>query len=164
MRKIKFVQYKRKKEGRTDYKKRLTLLKSNKLRLVIRKSLKNVIVQIIKYEDNGDKVMASACSKELKKIGWNGSGRNLPAAYLVGLMCGVKAKKQKLNGLILDAGLQKLFKGNLIYCAMKGVVDAGVEVACSEEVFPSEERIQGTHISDSVVKEFETIKSKILKV
>ena len=164
MRKTKFVPYKRKKEGKTDYKKRLTLLKSGKLRLVIRKSLKNVSVQVVKYEDNGDKVMVSASSKELKKVGWKGSGRNLPAAYLVGLMCGVKAKKLKLNDLILDAGLQKLFKGNLIYCALKGVLDAGVGVACSEEVFPREDRIQGKHISDSVAKEFEITKSKILKV
>ena len=37
------VPYKRKKEGKTDYKQRILLLKSRKLRLVIRKSLNNIL-------------------------------------------------------------------------------------------------------------------------
>tara|TARA_Y100000310_G_scaffold344294_1_gene456257 strand:+ start:1919 stop:2413 length:495 start_codon:yes stop_codon:yes gene_type:complete len=164
MRKIKFVKYRRKREGRTDYKKRLALLKSSKLRLIIRKSLKNITVQVVKYEKDGDKVVITTCSRELKKLGWSGYGRNLPAGYLVGLLCGTKAKKQKCGDMIVDAGLQKLSKGNLVYSVVKGVVDSGVNVACSEEVFPKEERIQGKHISDKVVKDFEKVKANILKV
>ena len=164
MRRTKFVRYRRKKEWRTDYKKRLTLLKSNKLRLIIRKSLKNVTVQVVKFEVNGDKVVVSACSKDLKKVGWTGYGRNLPAGYLVGLLCGVKAKKLKCGDMIVDAGLQKLSKGNLVYSVVKGVADSGVNIACSKEVFPKEDRIKGKHISEKVTKEFETVKTNILKV
>lgn len=164
MKKIKLVKYRRKKEGRTDYKRRLTLLKSNKLRLIIRKSLKNITVQVIKYEKAGDKVMVSVCSRELKKIGWKGYCKNLPAGYLVGLLCGIKAKKQKCEELIVDSGLQKLSKGNLIYSVVKGVLDSGITVACGEDIFPKEERIQGKHISEEVVKNFEEVKANILKV
>ena len=48
--KTQVVPFKRKREGKTDYKKRLKLLSSSKPRLVIRKSLKNMTVQIIEYE------------------------------------------------------------------------------------------------------------------
>jgi len=163
MRKTKLVKLRRKREGKTNYRKRLSLLKSGKLRLVVRTSLKHVLVQVVKYEDDGDRILVSANSSELRKYGWDNYLRNLPASYLTGLVCGIKAKKQGLNHFVLDVGLKRLFKGNVIYTAMKGVLDSGVEVAHGEEIFPSEERLKGQHISEKVVKDFETVKAKILK-
>ena len=57
------VPFRRKREGRTDYKKRLAMLKSGKARLVVRKTLKNIYAQIIKYDAKGDIIIASACSE-----------------------------------------------------------------------------------------------------
>ena len=65
------VPHKRRREGKTDYRKRLKLLKSKKPRLVVRKSLKHVRAQIIKYSPKGDETLVSATSEELKKFGIN---------------------------------------------------------------------------------------------
>ena len=63
------VMFRRKKEGRTNYKKRLTILLSNRLRLVVRKSLKNIQANIVDYDPKGDKIILSAHSSELEKFG-----------------------------------------------------------------------------------------------
>ena len=68
------IPFRRKREGKTNYKKRIAFLTSEKPRLVIRKSLKNITAQIVIYEPKGDKVIASACSAELTKLGWKFSG------------------------------------------------------------------------------------------
>ena len=57
--------FKRKTLGITDYKKRLRLLASNKPRLVVRRSLRHSIAQIIEYNEKGDKVLVSATTREL---------------------------------------------------------------------------------------------------
>ena len=41
------VPFRRKREGKTNYKKRLGLLKSKSLRLVVRKSNKHILVQLV---------------------------------------------------------------------------------------------------------------------
>ncbi|MCK4555844.1 MAG: 50S ribosomal protein L18, partial [Candidatus Aenigmarchaeota archaeon] len=63
--------FRRRKEGKTDYKKRLKLLSSGKPRLVVRVTGRNVIVQIIEYVLEGDKTQVSAVSSELKGFGWS---------------------------------------------------------------------------------------------
>ena len=87
------VKYRRKREGKTNYKKRLGYLKSENPRLVIRKSLNNVNVQIIAFQSKGDKILASGHSKELQKYGWKNIRSNLPTAYLTGLLAGKKASE-----------------------------------------------------------------------
>ena len=66
----KIIPFKRKRQGRTNYKKRLTLLKSKKLRLVVRKTNKQILIQIVKYEPDGDKIICGVNSSSLKKQGW----------------------------------------------------------------------------------------------
>jgi len=154
------IHFKRRREKKTNYRKRLALIKSEKIRLVIRKSLSNISVQFIDYKPNGDSTIASATSTELKKFGWDRTG-NLPAAYLTGLLAGKKAKNKKIEEAILDLGLQTSTKGSRIYAALKGVLDAGINVPHSKEILPSEDRIKGKHISEEVVKKFEDIKKKI---
>lgn len=160
-----FVPYKRKLEGRTDYRKRLALVKSGMPRLVIRKSLNNIIVQVVNYETKGDKVIVSAHSNELAKLGWKGRKRNLPAAYLVGLLCGKKAKEKNVSKAILDMGLYTSVKGSVVYAALKGAVDAGLEVPHDEAVIPPEDRLKGKHIKGKDIEpEFEAVKKNILAV
>ena len=80
------VKFRREREGKTDYKKRLALLKSRLPRFVVRVSNKNVLCQVIAHEGAGDKAVASCSSKELAKLGWKASRSNIPAAYLVGYL------------------------------------------------------------------------------
>lgn len=141
------VPYRRKREGRTDYQRRLKLLASNKPRIVVRKSLKNIQLQVIEYSPTGDKVLLNAHSRELAKYGWKADMSNTPAAYLVGFLLGTKAKKTKLNEGIADIGGHTSVKGCVVYAALKGVSDAGMNVPLSEDVVPNTERLQGEHIA-----------------
>ena len=89
------IKPRRRREGRTDYRKRLKLLKSRKTRLVVRKSLKNTLVLFIEYKEEGDNVIATATSKELtSKYNWKFSTSTTPAAYLTGLLAGKRAKEK----------------------------------------------------------------------
>ncbi len=160
------IHHRRRREGKTDFKKRLELVKSGKTRLVIRRSLSGMNIQFIDYDVNGDKTIASAVSKELKKMGWTYSLKNLPAAYLTGLLAGKKARTKNINEAILDTGLQISTKGSRIYAALKGVIDSGLNVPHSKEILPSDERLQGKHIQnikpEEIMKNIEEVKAKIM--
>ena len=154
------VHFKRRMEKKTNYVKRLALLKSEKTRLVIRKSLSNISIQFVNFKPSGDETIASAVSSELKKFGWV-KGGNIPAAYLTGLLAGKKAKEKNIKEAVLDLGLQTSTKGSRLYAALKGVLDAGIIIPHSKEILPSEERIKGKHISEEMSKQFEDVKTKI---
>jgi large subunit ribosomal protein L18 len=153
------LKLKKRRKGITDYKKRLKLLLSGKPRLVVRKSLKNINVQIVGYVDKGDKVLAVAHSSQLKKLGWNAGTGNLPSAYLTGLLVGQKAKKQGIKDAVLDVGLNVPTKGGRLYAALRGVIDAGINVPHSKDVLPSDDRIKGAHIKN--LAGFDDVKKKI---
>lgn len=140
------VPMRRKREGKTDYRKRLKLLLSHKPRLVVRPSLKNITAQIIEYHQEGDKVIVSSNSSELEKFGWVFSKSNVPAAYLTGLLAGIRAISKGIKKAILDVGLHTPTKGSKIFACLKGAADAGLEVPFSKDILPSEERIKGKHI------------------
>ncbi|MBN2459410.1 50S ribosomal protein L18 [Candidatus Woesearchaeota archaeon] len=148
--------YKRKKEGRTNYKKRLILLKSQKPRLIIRRTNTSIIMQVAEYQPSGDRIVCGINSSALKKLGWNYSCNNLPACYLAGLLVGKKALAKKITEAIPDLGLQTTLPGSRLYAAIKGTIDAGLMMNASEEVFPSKERLSGEHIA----KFFEANKNK----
>lgn len=156
------LEFKRKRLGKTNYKKRLKLLLANRPRLVIRKSTNNILAQIVGYNEKGDKVIVSCHSSELKKYGWNGNKGNLPSAYLVGLLTGNKAKNKNIKDLVLDIGLQKSTKGSRIYSLLKGCLDNGLNIPYSKEILPAEERVKGKHINNFDIKTFEEVKKKIL--
>lgn len=161
---MKFLPYRRKREGRTNYRKRLTLLVSGSSRLVIRKTNKHMLVQIVNYSENGDKVVVTASSSDLKKHGWTHATGNLPSAYLTGMLAARKALKKGVEHAIVDLGLQTSSKGSRLFAAVKGAVDAGLGVKCSEDAFPNENRIKGQHINESVSKMFDEVKSKLIKL
>jgi len=140
------VPFRRKRKGLTNYKKRLKLLLSGKRRLVIRKSLNNILAQVVEYTPKGDNVILSAHSSELNKLGWKVSKGSVPGSYLTGLLLGKKAKEKGLNDFILDIGLNKSVKGCRPYALLKGVVDCGINIPHSGEILPSEDRIKGEHI------------------
>jgi large subunit ribosomal protein L18 len=142
------VDYRRKRAGLTNYKKRLKLLTSEKPRLVVRKSNNATQCQIVQYSADGDRTIVSASSLDLKKYGFKGHAGSLPAAYLTGMMCGLKAKKQKVTEAILDTGLYRSTPGSRIYAAVKGAIDSGLKVPIDESMLPQERRLQGYHIAD----------------
>src|SRR6266705_172831 len=78
------VPFRRRREGRTDYKLRRALVRSGKPRAVVRVTNKYVYVQITDAELRGDIVRAAASSKELAKMGWKGASGNIPSASLTG--------------------------------------------------------------------------------
>ncbi len=141
------VQLRRRREGKTDYQARKALVISGKPRLVARTSIRNVTAQIIIAKPKGDQVLAAANSRELtKKYGWKAPTGNIPAAYLTGLLCGLKAKAKDVDEAILDIGLITPTKGAKVFATLNGVVDAGVEVPHSEEKLVKE-RTKGDHIA-----------------
>jgi len=142
------VGYRRKREGRTDYKKRLKLLKSEKPRLVIRKSLSQIVAQIVEYGPEGDKVVATVVSKSLGKFGWSLSKTSVPSAYLTGLLLAKKVGAKNIKEAIVDIGLNTSVKGSRFYAAVKGALDGGLNIPHSADVLPSDDRIKGKHIVD----------------
>jgi len=161
------IPFRRRIEGKTDYKKRKALVLSGKPRLVARSTLNNVVAQIIAAEPHGDEVLVSAHSKELtSKYGWKAPRGNIPAAYLTGLLCGLKAKAKGIKEAILDIGLQSPSKGAKVFAVLKGTLDAGIHIPHSEEKLPDKKRIEGEHIAlyaESLTSSTEECQSKFSK-
>ena len=106
------VPFRRRREGKTDYRKRKIMILSSLPRLVVRYSLKHITSQIIESYSLGDRTLVSASSQELSKnYGWKAYCGNVPIAYLVGFLIGHKALSQGINQTILDIGLKKASKG-----------------------------------------------------
>ena len=96
----------RRHEGKTDYKARLALLKSEKPRLIVRKTNKYIIAQIVETEIAQDKIILGLSSKALLKKTWpenlKGSLKSLAAAYLTGFILGNLAKDKVNFGIPCD--------------------------------------------------------------
>ena len=139
--------FKRRREGKTDYRARLNLIGLDKSRLVVRITNQHTIAQIINVKVNGDETVVSAHSNELKKMGWLGSGKNTSAAYLTGFLLGKKALAAGFTAAVLDIGLKSSTRGARIFATLKGAVDAGLEVPYSDIILPADERIRGEHVA-----------------
>lgn len=184
--KPKSVPYRRKREGRTDYSKRMKVLISDKPRMICRKSAHNITCQLTIFKEEGDKILCSAHSRELIKRGWTGSRKSIPAAYLTGLLLSSKAKKAKINEAIFDIGLFTSVHGSRLYAALAGAIDGGMKIPHSKDCLPPADRLNGGHITSygellkkkggeaskkqfsstdpaKVKQEFEAIKAKLIK-
>ncbi len=163
MGKLLVVKKRRRREGKTNYKKRLALLKSEKPRLVVRKTNKYVIAQLVISEEAQDKVVVGVTSKVLAKFGWQNSFKNIPACYLTGIIIGKLGLSKGINEAIVDIGLHRATKGNRLFAVVKGCIDAGMQIKANA-VFPDAERIKGKHINDAVQRTFEEIYEKLKQV
>lgn len=88
------TKYRRRRDGKTDYRARKRLIaqdknkyNSPKFRFVVRFTNKFVTCQIIRAEIIGDKVISSASSAELPRYGLKVGLKNYAAAYCTGLLC-----------------------------------------------------------------------------
>lgn len=95
------VKFRRRREGKTDYRQRHKLItqdknkyKSPKYRLVVRFSNRYVLCQIVFAEIEGDKILCSASSRELVDHGLPVGLKNYTAAYCTGLLCARRLLKQ----------------------------------------------------------------------
>lgn len=142
------VPFRRRREGKTNYSARMKLIDYDKSRLVVRISNANVTVQVIDYAPEGDKTLVSAISKDLAKYGWLGGNSNTSAAYLTAYLCGKRALANNVTSAILDIGLKSPIKGSKIFAALKGAVDAGLDIPYGESILPDETRIRGEHVAN----------------
>jgi large subunit ribosomal protein L18 len=133
------VPKRRKREGKTNYRKRLALLLSHKPRLVVRKSNSNIALKIIEYRPDGDRSLISVHSKELKKFGYTGHCGNATAGYLVGYLGGRRSLEKKINSAVLDIGMVSPVKGSTVFSVLLGALDAGLTVPHNETVLPAKE-------------------------
>lgn len=159
---------KRRRQGKTDYANRVGLLKSEKPRLVFRKTNKYFLVQYVLSEEAKDKIVFGTTSKELLKHGWPkdfaGSLKSIPAAYLTGYLFGKKIQAAKAETPIMDLGMIRTLHKTKVFGFLKGAIDSGLDIACKEEAFPEEDRIQGKAMKKDFSAEFEKIKSNLEKL
>ena len=103
---------KRRKENKTDYSKRISLLKSNFPRIVFRKTNRYVVAQYITSKEAQDRIEEGVTSKDLIEYGWpkdfEGSLKTLPASYLTGLLIGTRIHRKKMKKAIADSGLHEI--------------------------------------------------------
>jgi len=159
------IQKKRRRQAKTDYAKRIRLLKGNCPRIVFRKTNKYLIAQYVISEQAQDKVEIGINSKILLKYGWTkqaqGSLKSITASYFIGLLIGKKIAEKKFLTPIIDFGMIRNLHKTKIYAFIKGLIDSGLKIKFDEkkEIFPSNERIKGEHLKNKIP--FEKIKEKI---
>jgi large subunit ribosomal protein L18 len=140
--------FRRRREGRTSYRRRRRLITSGAHRFVVSPSNKHISAQVISAKPEGDLVVASAHSSELREFGWKGPCGNIPAAYLTGLLAGRRAKAEGVSEAVLDIGVHAKNAGSRIFAAAKGALGAGLTIPHDESAMPSPERVKGRHIAE----------------
>lgn len=148
-------------EEKTNYRRRRAMLMGKKDFITVKISNENMLVQIHAPELAGDKVIASAHSRFLLKNGWKGSRKSVSAAYLTGYFAGKKAMGKGVKDAILYSGTDSYTQR--MAAALKGVIDAGLQIPANSETFPSDERINGQHlkVKNDIGKVKSTIDSEV---
>ncbi|KAL0212535.1 hypothetical protein RCL1_006161 [Eukaryota sp. TZLM3-RCL] len=87
------VQFRRRREGKTDYHARIRMIRQDakkygaaKYRFVVRFTNTDVICQIVRAQLRGDETICAAYSHELKNYGFPVQSKNYAAAYCTGLL------------------------------------------------------------------------------
>jgi len=149
-------------QKKTDYKARFNLLKSEKPRLVIRKTNRYLIAQIVESEIAQDKTIVRVSTKDLLTKGWpkdkSGSLKSLPACYLTGFLIGKLAQDKKIKSPILDIGMNRSIHKSRLFALLKGAVDSGLDVPHDPKALPSPEDLER---SDSLKSLIKTVKEKL---
>ena len=144
-------------DNKTNYNRRRKMLMGHMDFVTVHISNENTQVQIHRPELTGDKVISSAHSRFLIKKGWKGSRKNIPASYLTGYSAGKKAIEKGTSSAILYSGTRQYTQR--MAAALKGVMDAGLEIPADEKTFPANDRINGEHLK--VKNDVKNIKSSI---
>jgi large subunit ribosomal protein L18 len=152
------IPFRRRKEGKTNFAKRLALIKGGKTRMVVRRSNKGIVVQFIDFDPKGDKTLLTVSGTHLAKLyGWP-SKRNAWTAYLAGLMAGKMAQKKGVKEFVLDMGMYVPSKGSVIFAALKGAADAGLSTKLDTAKVPEDKL---SNPPEKYKEMFDKVKSKI---
>lgn len=152
------VYFRRRREGKTNFAKRLALVKSGKTRMVVRRSNSGVTIQFVDFQPDGDKTLLTVTGAHLSKQYKWPAKRNVWTAYLAGLMAGKLAQKKGVKEFVLDMGMYTPSKGSVIFAAQKGASDAGLKTLFDEEKVPGDKI---TNPPDKYKEMFEQVKVKI---
>ena len=157
------LRFKRRRNGRTDYRRRMRMLRGGVPRAVVRVSNTQVTCQLVEFGMGGDSILASVSGNTLAKHGWpaGASRKSVPACYVAGYALAKSAIAAGHDSAILDIGLAASSPGSRIFSALRGMVDAGLDVPHGEDVLPDDDRINGTHIDDSIAAAVEAAKKAI---
>ncbi len=127
------VKFRRRREGRTDYRQRKRLCaqaknkyQSPKYRLVVRFTNTQVICQIAYSLIDGDRILCHASSKELPRYGLSVGLKNYAAAYCTGLLVARR--------LLQKIGLDDVYEGNTEVDAEIVKTEVGKKTYFVEEV------------------------------
>jgi len=166
------TRFRRRREGKTDYYARKRLITQDKskyntpkYRFVARVTCSRVICQVIYATIKGDKVLAAADSRDLKKYGLEAGLTNYAACYATGLLTARRLLNKtgldkmytgakKVDGedydvqkdhkenqrrpfkAVLDVGLIRTTTGNRVFGCLKGACDGGLHIPHSTKRFP----------------------------
>jgi large subunit ribosomal protein L5e len=179
--------YRRRREGKTDYRARRRLIAQDKTkyntpkyRLVARISNKDITCQIISSRIQGDMVLCSAYSHELKRYGMPVGLTNYAAAYATGLLLARRVMLQlkladkykgntKVDGTdyhvealaegpapfraLLDVGLSRTSTGSKQFAVLKGACDGGMDIPHSETRFVGYD-VEGKKLDAEVLRKY----------
>jgi len=129
------VKYRRRREGKTDYRARRQMVLQDKTkygapkyRLVVRVTNKDIIAQIVHAELKGDKVLMAAYSHELPAFGMSLGLTNYAAAYATGLLLARRT--------LAKLGIAEKFAGVAASGEFKAVRTKKDDEEGSDEQFP----------------------------
>jgi large subunit ribosomal protein L18 len=159
-----FVRARRRREGKTDYYQRMGLIVSDRPRMVVRKTNRSIIIQLVTAHPEGDRTLVAANSRDLIDLGYTGPRGNLPAAYLTGLLFASRAKKAGYEEAVLDMGLHRATRGARIFAALKGAVEGGLQIPHGEEILPDDTRVRGEHIEAYAPERGALVREQVAKV
>jgi large subunit ribosomal protein L5e len=165
------VKFRRRREGKTDYyaRQRLIIQDKNKYatpkyRFIVRLTNREVICQLAFAKIEGDVIVASAYSRELKKHGVSVGLKNYAAAYATGLLLARRhltklGLSEQFAGntelgkeyhppvfedgkvtrrpfkAVLDVGLRRTTTGARLFASLKGASDGGLNIPHSTKRF-----------------------------
>ena len=158
------LRFKRRRTGETYYLRSMLLRRGGATRAVVRVSNTQTTCQLINYDSTGDEVMISVTGKTLvDRFGWplDASRKSVPASYLTGFALAKAAIAAGHSEAVLDVGLAAATSGNRVFAALRGMVDAGLDIPHGADVLPSDERINGSHIDDSLASAVESTRTAI---
>ena len=161
------LRVRRRRTGETDYRRRLKLLRGERPRAVVRVTNTQVICQLVAYSPDGDAVISAVNGRSLvSRFGWPAdlSRKSVPACYVAGYALGKFAVAGGHEGAVLDIGLASAIHGGRLFAALKGMVDAGLDVPHGEDILHSEGRLSGAHLGDGLDAAVAAAKARIDEV
>ena len=82
-------------------------------------------------------------------------------AVKISVNSGFRNLLQRRLDLSVEIGLAASTPGNRVYAALRGMVDAGLEVPHGEDVLPDDDRVNGAHIDESIADKVEACRTTI---